>query len=81
MNKTKKELRGCSRYREWAWWCLATFALEVFSPQRFDNSKQVASYLGLAPTVRQSGEKTQKAKIKPCGQKYLRSLLIEAPGY
>jgi transposase len=56
----------------------ATFQLELFDPARFKNSNQVASYVGLAPMVRQSGENKGRATLKPVGQKRLRSLLIEA---
>lgn len=56
----------------------ATFMLELFDPRRFKNADQVAGYLGLAPMVRQSGESKGRAKLKPVGQKRLRSLLIEA---
>ena len=56
----------------------ATFLLELFNPRRFESGDQVASYLGLAPMVRQSGESKGKAKLKPVGQRRLRSLLIEA---
>ena len=38
----------------------------------------MASYLGLAPTVRHSGDKTPRGSLAPVGQKRLRSLLIEA---
>jgi transposase len=56
----------------------ATFLLELFNPWRFESGDQVASYLGLAPMVRQSGESKGRAKLKPVGQRRLRSLLIEA---
>lgn len=56
----------------------ATFMLEVFDPNRFKRAEQVASLLGLAPMVRQSGESRGRAKLRPVGQKRLRSLLIEA---
>jgi transposase len=55
-----------------------TFHLELFRPERFQRGDEVASYLGLAPTVRHSGEKTPKGYLVPVGQKRLRSLLIEA---
>jgi len=55
-----------------------SFHLELLRPERFQRGKEVASYLGLAPTVRHSGEKTQRSDLVPCGQKRLRSLLIEA---
>ncbi|MEJ2491571.1 MAG: IS110 family transposase [Desulfuromonadales bacterium] len=55
-----------------------TFHLEMFRPERFQRGEEVASYLGLAPTVRHSGEKTPRGSLAPVGQKRLRSLLIEA---
>ena len=55
-----------------------TFHLELFRPQRFRRGEEVASYLGLAPTVRHSGDKTPRGSLAPVGQKRLRSLLIEA---
>ncbi|MBA2883180.1 transposase [Desulfosalsimonas propionicica] len=56
----------------------ATFQLELFDPGRFKNGNQVASYVGLAPMVRQSGESKGRSALKPVGQKRLRSLLVEA---
>jgi transposase len=55
-----------------------TFALELFSPERFHRAEEVASYLGLAPMVHHSGGKTPRGRLVPVGQKRLRSLLIEA---
>lgn len=55
-----------------------TFALELFRPQRFKRPEEVASYLGLAPVVRHSGNKTPSGRLVPVGQTRLRSLLIEA---
>ena len=55
-----------------------TFRLELFRPERFQRAEEVTSYLGLAPTVRHSGEKTPRGYLMPVGQKRLRSLLIEA---
>jgi len=55
-----------------------TFHFELFRPERFDRAEEVTSYLGLAPTVRHSGEKTPRGYLMPVGQKRLRSLLIEA---
>lgn len=56
----------------------ATFMLELYDPTRFETGDQVASYLGLAPMVSQSGESKGRAKLRPVGQKRLRSLLVEA---
>jgi transposase len=55
-----------------------TFAAEVFRPGRFQRPEEVTSYLGLAPVVRQSGGGKARARIRPVGQRRLRSLLIEA---
>lgn len=55
-----------------------TFHVEVFRPERFGRGEELASYLGLAPTVRHSGEKTPRGYLVPVGQTRLRSLLIEA---
>ena len=52
--------------------------MELFRPELFQRGKEVTSYLGLAPTVRHSGEKTPRGYLAPCGQKRLRPLLIEA---
>lgn len=55
-----------------------TFHTELFQPERFSRQEEVVSYLGLAPTVRQSGERTPRGYLAPVGQTRLRSLLIEA---
>ncbi len=55
-----------------------TFLLELFNPGRFGRAEEVASYLGLAPTVHHSGEKTPRGYLVPIGQTRLRSLLVEA---
>lgn len=55
-----------------------TFHMELFNPERFNRAEEVSSYLGLAPTVRQSGEKHPRGRLVPVGQVRLRSLLIEA---
>lgn len=55
-----------------------SFHLELFEPSRFTRAEEVSSYLGLAPTVRQSGDRSPRGRLVPVGQKRLRSLLIEA---
>jgi transposase len=54
------------------------FHLEIFHPERFPREEEVASYLGLAPSVHHSGLKSPRGKLLPVGQQRLRSLLIEA---
>ena len=56
----------------------ATFRAELFSPDRFERSEKLASFIGLAPVVSQSGEGKGKSRLIPCGQGRLRSLLVEA---
>ena len=55
-----------------------SYVLEMFRPGRFTRAEEVASYLGLAPVVRHSGNKTPNGRLVPVGQTRLRSLLIEA---
>jgi len=55
-----------------------TFRSEIIDPKRFDNGEQLTSYLGLAPTIQQSGESSAAARLIPTGQGTLRSLLVEA---
>ncbi len=54
-----------------------TFLAEIFAPERFDRAEEVTSYLGLAPVVRRSGDGPARARLRPVGQKRLRSILIE----
>jgi len=54
------------------------FRLELFRPERFNRHEEVTSYLGLAPTVRHSGDRSPRGRLVPVGQKRLRSLLVEA---
>ena len=55
-----------------------TFHTELFRPERFRRGEEVASYLGLTPTVRHSGEQTPRGYLVSVGQTRLRSLLIES---
>ena len=54
------------------------YRMEVFQPERFHSGEQVASYLGLAPVIYQSGEGKPRGSLKPNGKGRLRSLLVEA---
>ena len=56
----------------------ATFRAELFSPDRFECSEKLASFLGLAPMVSRSGESRGTARLVPCGQGALRGMLVEA---
>ena len=55
-----------------------TFLLELYRPERFQRQEEVSSYLGLAPVIRQSGDRSSRGRLVPVGQKRLRSLLVEA---
>lgn len=55
-----------------------TFLSEIFQPERFTRGEEISSYLGLAPMVHHSGEKTPPGRLRPVGQKRLRTLLVEA---
>lgn len=56
------------------------FTAAIANPTRFKDPKQVASYLGLAPTVHQSGDTQFHGRISKKGDKLLRWLLVEAAG-
>ncbi|MGH7441963.1 MAG: IS110 family transposase, partial [bacterium] len=51
---------------------------ELYQPERFENSKQVAAYVGLAPQVRQSGETHKEGPLLRGGRGALRATLVEA---
>lgn len=54
------------------------FRLEIFDPQRFRHPKEITCLVGLAPMDRRTGKQKGQAKLRPSGQKELRSLLVEA---
>jgi transposase len=56
-----------------------SFVLTICDPKRFENSKQVAAYLGLVPLEESSGKGRQRlGHITKQGNTMLRSLLVEA---
>jgi transposase len=54
------------------------FRTEIFDPKRFATAEQVTSFIGLAPVISQSGASNGTARLIPCGQGKLRSVLVEA---
>lgn len=56
----------------------SAFRLEIYRPERFARAEEMTSYLGLAPMVSQSGEGKARGRLRPVGQRRLRSLLVEA---
>ena len=55
-----------------------SYVLEVHRGGRFETPGQVASYLGLAPRVRQSGPMRRDGPIARTGRASMRALLVEA---
>lgn len=56
----------------------AAFVATIDDPRRFSSGEHVASYLGLVPSIYQSGEVEIKGKITKHGDNLLRWLLVEA---
>jgi transposase len=54
------------------------FVAEVDDPKRFEDSKDVAAYIGLTPTQYSSGEMKKQGGISKKGSKHTRCLLVEA---
>jgi transposase len=55
----------------------AQFATEIFNPKRFKDKTQLAKYVGLAPSVRQSGQMLRDGPILKTGRPQLRCSLIQ----
>lgn len=54
-----------------------TFVTEIFRPERFVDECHLASFIGLAPIISQSGQSKAKSGIVRNGQRRLRSILVE----
>lgn len=54
------------------------FAVELFHYRQFDSSRQLFKYLGLSPTVRQSGQRSVRGNISSVSNSRLRTNLIQA---
>ena len=54
------------------------FVAEIDDPKRFEDSKDVAAYIGLTPTQYSSGEIQRQGRISKKGSKHTRCLLVEA---
>ena len=53
------------------------FAAEIFNPKRFSDKTQLAKYVGLAPSVHQSGQTSRYGPILKTGRPQLRCSLIQ----
>lgn len=56
----------------------STYVATIDEPRRFRSSRQVPAYLGLVPSVEQSGQREVHGRITREGDGLLRSYLIEA---
>lgn len=56
----------------------AAFVATIDDPNRFPDGEKVAAYIGLTPSVYQSGETEYRGRITKTGDKLLRWLLVEA---
>ena len=56
----------------------SAFRVVVEDARRFHSGRQVAAYIGLTPVVHNSGSRERLGSISKCGDKLLRTLLIEA---
>lgn len=56
----------------------AAFVATIDDPNRFPDGEKVAAYVGLTPSVYQSGETEYRGRISKTGDKLLRWLLVEA---
>lgn len=57
------------------------FAASIEDPTRFEDSRSVGAYFGLAPRSRQSGAKAPQLRISKRGDPELRRLLVSAATY
>jgi len=58
-----------------------TYRLVLQTPDRFPNSRDVGSYLGLTPIQDQSGDSDKQKRITKAGDRYLRTLLVQSAQY
>lgn len=57
------------------------FVLTVENPKRFANPRDVGAFLGLVPRRDQSGQSDKQLPISKAGNRYLRTLLVQAAQY
>jgi transposase len=51
---------------------------ELIAPERFDQGRQVAAMMGLAPMVSRTGRTVREGPLMKCGNARLRTVLVEA---
>lgn len=57
------------------------FVLTIGNPHRFQKSRQVGSYFGLRPRLKESGEQDPQLRISKAGDRYMRRLLVGSAQY
>lgn len=55
-----------------------TFRTELLGPERFDDGREVAKMIGLAPRVFNSGDTVRRGRIMKTGNERLRTILVQA---
>lgn len=55
-----------------------TLAVELGDLRRFDSGESLSAYLGLTPSEYSSGDKVRHGRITRCGNRFVRTLLVEA---
>lgn len=58
-----------------------SFVLHIEKAERFENIRDIGAYLGLVPRRDQSGKIDKQLPISKTGDKYLRTLLVQAAQY
>ncbi|MGH9817009.1 MAG: transposase [Candidatus Acidiferrales bacterium] len=77
LHPTVRSFNGLGSFsRDVRAYCLLEAALDAVD--RFASARQVAGYLGLAPTERSSGELQRRGRISKTGNPRVRVLLVEA---
>ena len=56
---------------------VAAYIAAIDDPERFRDARHVASYLGLVPSERSSGERQRRGRITKVGNSRARRLLVE----
>jgi len=56
----------------------SAYVATIDDPKRFESGEKVAAYIGLTPSIYQSGETEYRGRITKTGDKMLRWLLVEA---
>jgi transposase len=58
-----------------------TYVLTIYNPKRFKSGNRLASYIGLVPKRKQSGEMDKQLGITKTGDALLRKLMIQSANY